>query len=97
MKAIEERPGMFLQKDCIFQLRAFIRGFCLAKNVSPRNNNDFLCDDHQLLNKFDDSVRKKYRVNADHISIEETLFDAVGDRAFFKYIELWNKFIEHYD
>jgi len=96
MLQIRERPEAFLQDDCIFQLRAFIRGFILAQNVSARNDEPKICEDHKLLDKFDAYVKEKYNINPeDHIAIEELLFDTEGKEAFFKYIELWFNYVQH--
>jgi hypothetical protein len=96
MPQIRERPEAFLQDDCVFQLRAFIRGFILAQNISSQDGNLVICEDHKLLDKFDTYTKNRYNVNpSDHVSVEEVLFDAEGKEAFFKYIELWFNYVQN--
>lgn len=86
MDIIEDDAGRFLQADCIFQLRAFMRGFVIAKNVSSPT----LSFDHQIMDEIDSIVRKEYDVLPSAvISIEEILDDFEAGNAFNKYLEIW--------
>ena len=90
MVQIRSNPEYFLQDDCIFQLRAFIRGFILAKNTSSQS----LTEDHDLHESIDSMIKNQYGVNnTDQISVEELLFDHEGKKAFRTYLELWFKYI----
>ena len=96
MRQIRERPEAFLQDDCIFQLRAFIRGFILAQNVLSKSGTFVICEDNKLLDKFDAYIKDRYKVKPEaQISVEEVLFDAESKEAFFKYIELWFNYVQH--
>jgi len=89
---IKESPGKFLQDDCIFQLRAFIRGFIFAKNSSVKS----VTDDHNLLDSIDMKIKRKCGMTSnERVSIEEVLSDNEGDKAFHKYIELWFQYAQH--
>lgn len=92
MLKIRSTPEVFLQDDCIFQLRAFLRGFILAKNTSAQA----ITQDHKLLESVDSMIKDQYGVNkAEQISIEELLFDHEGKKAFQKYQKLWFKYTQH--
>ena len=92
MLKIRNTPEAFLQDDCIFQLRAFVRGFILAKNTSAQS----ITEDHILLESIDSIIKNQYGVNkAEQISIEELLFDHEGKKAFQKYLALWFKYLQH--
>ncbi len=90
--AIAARPEFFLQKRCIFQLRAFLRGFCLFQNAQLLESDGQLCKDHQLLQQFDQTIREKYCYLNVNLSIEEILAEAEGEEAFDHYFQLWNVF-----
>ncbi len=86
VKLIKADPGKFLQDDSIFQLRAFLRGFILAKNAEIKD----VSEDQKVLERVDKAVRKKYSVlPTAHISTEEILDDFEGENAFRKYLEIW--------
>jgi hypothetical protein len=96
MRKIRDRPEAFLQDDCILQLRAFIRGFILAKNTSIESENTAICEDHKLLDRFDSYVKEKYKIElSERISVEEVLLDTEGKNAYPKYIELWFNYVQH--
>ncbi|TVZ40356.1 hypothetical protein P886_4783 [Alteromonadaceae bacterium 2753L.S.0a.02] len=91
VELIKENPGRFLQDDCIFQLRAFLRGFLFAKNTLM----DRVCSDHKLLEEIDSIIRKEYSVlPTERISIEEILDDFEGKNAFNRYLELWSENVQ---
>ena len=86
MELIKSDGDKILQDDCIFQLRAFMRGFVLAKNASSSD----LSEDHKIMDRMDAVVRKKYSVlPTSRISVEEILDDFDGENAYEKYLELW--------
>jgi hypothetical protein len=92
MTAIRNKPEVFLQNDCIFQLRAFIRGFIFAQNTAAKA----ICDDHKLLAAIDLKIKKQYGINpTEKVSIEEILNDSEGENACNKYIDLWHKYTQH--
>jgi len=83
---IKADPSKFLQDDSIFQLRAFLRGFILAKNSEVQG----VSEDQKILESVDKAVRRKYCVlPTAHISIEEILDDFEAENAFSKYLEIW--------
>ena len=91
MATMKSKPETFLQNDCIFQLRAFIRGFIFSKNIAA----EAICDDHKLLDAVDLQIKELYGIKpGEIISIEEVLDDNEGDKAFDKYIELWHKYVQ---
>ena len=92
MIEIRNSPEKFLQDDCIFQLRAFIRGFIFAKDSSAK----IIGDDRKLLDAIDLKIRNKYGIApSERIAIEEILDDYEGDNALAKYLELWFKYAQH--
>lgn len=92
MQKIRNTPEAFLQDDCIFQLRAFVRGFILAKNTSAQA----ITEDHILLDFVDSMIKDQYGVNkAEQISIEELLIDHEEKKAFQIYLELWFKYSQY--
>ena len=91
MIEIKRSPESFLQDDCIFQLRAFIRGFIFSKNVSTKA----IDGDHKLLESIDSKIRNEYGIGKNvKTSIEEILNDIEGENAYKKYIELWFKYVQ---
>jgi hypothetical protein len=89
MLKIRETPEAFLQDDRIFQLRAFVRGFILAKNTSSQA----ITEDHNLLESVDSMIKNQYGIyKTEQVPIEELLFDHEGKKAFQKYLELWFKY-----
>jgi len=55
VKLIHADPGRFLQDDSISQLRAFLRGSILAKNVELKGNSE----DQRIFESVDTKVRQK--------------------------------------
>mgnify|MGYP000206264457 CR=1 FL=1 len=89
---IREKPESFLQDDCIFQLRAFLRGFILAKNIAANG----VCDDHKLFERFNEYVRSQYGIDSTEvISVEEVIHDAEQNKSYERYIELWFNYVNH--
>ena len=92
MIQIREKPGSFLQSDCIFQLRAFLRGFVLAKNIESGG----ICEDHKLLESFGAYVREHYGIGPDDfISVEEIIHDQEQENSYEKHMELWFNYVIH--
>jgi len=92
MIRIRENPSQFLQDDCIFQLRAFLRGFIFAKNTSA----NLTTKDHQLLDSIDSKIKSLYGIKeGEIISIEEILDDNEKENAFSKYLEQWFRYAQH--
>lgn len=91
MIELRDRPEAFLRDDCIFQLRAFIRGFILARNTAERA----ISIDHKLLEAFDLELKSEYGVEpSERVSVEELLDEIEKENAFAKYIELWFKYAQ---
>ena len=87
MRKIERNPANFLQSDCIFQLRAFLRGYIFSKNIEQ----GAISAEHELLTKFDTQLKESYGVTqGQSISVEELLTDHEGEKAFEKYFEIWS-------
>ena len=87
IKEIERDPGNFLQSDCIFQLRAFLRGYVFSKNINQKG----FSEEHEVLTKFDAQLKERYGVSPEEVvSVEEMLTDFEGENAFQKYLELWS-------
>ena len=86
MELLKVDGDKILQDDCIFQLRAFMRGFVLAKNTSGNG----ISEDHKIMEKMDEIVRKKYSVlPTSIISIEEIMDDFEGSNAYQEYLNIW--------
>lgn len=92
MIQIRNNPGSILQDDCVFQLRAFMRGFVFAKNVHANG----LTDDHKLMEGFSGYVREIYDIDpSEVISVEEIIYDHEQDESFEKHMELWFNYVNH--
>ena len=86
MGLIRNDGEKILQNDCIFQLRAFMRGFILAKNTCGNG----ISEDHKILERIDEVVRKKYNVlPTSMISIEEIMDNFEGGKAYQVYLNIW--------
>ena len=86
MELIKSDGNKILQDDCIFQLRAFMRGFVLAKNTSSKE----FSEDQKIMERIDKVVRKKYSVlPTSVISVEEIMSDFEGRNAYQEYLKIW--------
>jgi len=86
MLKINKSPESFLQADCIYQLRAFLRGFIFSKNIAIQG----LSEDHKTLEEFDLYLKSIYNINSSEKGvIEEFLYEVEGEEAFSKYLEHW--------
>ena len=91
---IETDVEKFLQDDSVFQLMAFLRGYCCARNAEMMRLENQLSQDHLVLESFGEHVRSKFGVINEHVSIEEKLTDAAGDRALNLFFDEWNGFLK---
>ena len=90
---IRENPGKFLQDDSVFQLMAFLRGFCLAKNVTSVQAGGNPSLDHTLLDTFGEHIRSTYSSITEAVSVDEVLTDVSPEAAFELFFKEWSKFI----
>ncbi|RZQ51179.1 hypothetical protein C1E23_20945 [Pseudoalteromonas phenolica] len=86
-------PGKFIPQDSIYQLMAFLRGYCFAQNVVAIDSTGKPCQDHELLESFADYIRSQYSYDGERISIEEVLYEVSPESAFELFFEHWDGFI----
>ena len=90
---IETDVEKFLQDDSVFQLMAFLRGYCCARNAEMMRLENRLSQDHLMLEAFGEHVRLNFGKVNEHVSIEEKLTDVAGDGALRLFFDEWSSYL----
>lgn len=85
---IEQMPGIFLERESISLLSAFLNGYIIGlSNHNPKPN--------QILEGFQKYIAKKYKIRTNHSWSQIILFMEQDERrAFWKFYELFYDFLK---
>lgn len=88
LKKIQKCPRVYLMDKSLTLLSEFINGYMFCQN-------DYLGEQSQLFEGFEEYIHKKYNIFTTHSAIQIiNFFSVTEDRAFDKFYELLEEFLK---